>query len=107
MGRDYAPLLDEPAARGLPGPTILAALRAAAALQLWAGQRPRLFRRLLERDTLAWHPATLGALAWAAWAEASPGSLRFVLRSAIRGRDLLAGCVLGGREACEWRFAFE
>jgi glycosyltransferase involved in cell wall biosynthesis len=82
-----------------------AALRSAGAMQLWAGYRPRLLRPMLGRDVLEWSASALGAVVWAAWASASPGSLRCVLRSVIRARDLLAGLRLRDGEAYEWRFA--
>lgn len=103
-GRDYTPLLERPRGDDVTRATVRAALHSAGALRLWAGLRPRVFRRALGRDAFEWRPTALRTLAWAAWAGVSPGSLRFGLRSLIRGRDLLAGLRLKDGEACEWRF---
>jgi hypothetical protein len=55
--------------------------------RLWAGTRPRVLRRLLADGDLGWNRASLGALAWALWAEASPASLRLALRALGRLRE--------------------
>jgi glycosyltransferase involved in cell wall biosynthesis len=103
-GHDYAALLASPGRCHVTRSAIRTSLRSAGALELWAGHRPRLFRRMLHRDLFEWHPAILHTLVWSAWAEASPASLRFLIRSLVRGRDLLAGLRLKGGRACEWRF---
>jgi glycosyltransferase involved in cell wall biosynthesis len=59
---------------------------------LWAGGRPRLFRRLLRRGKLSIDLRTFSALTWAAWASASPSTLRDFLRllTAVRNRFAVA-----------------
>jgi hypothetical protein len=57
---------------------------------LWAGGRPRFFRRLLKRATLAPNFRTLSAVAWTAWASLEPRSLRAFLRSLLLLRNLRA-----------------
>ena len=74
------------------------AIRSAAAMQLWAGNRPAIFRSLLRRH------ATPGALLWAAWASLNPRGLRLLCRGVIRMRDLVAGCLLRGEDARPWRY---
>ena len=55
---------------------------------LWAGQRPKLFRRFLKRAKLKPDFITASALAWTTWASLSPATLRGVLRmlASIRNR---------------------
>jgi len=101
-GRDYGALLERPP-DDVGRAAVRAALRAVASVHLWAGQRPRIFRRMLGRDAFEWSPQALFALAWAAWAGASPGSLRVVLRAFVRARDLLAMARLKDQEVWEWR----
>jgi hypothetical protein len=57
---------------------------------LWAGGRPRLFRRFLKRARLAPDFATVSALVWTAWASASPTSLRAFLSLLLRFRNMSA-----------------
>ena len=57
--------------------------------RLWAGERPRVLRRLLAQGDLGWNRASLGALVGALWAEASPASLRLALRMLGRLRGAM------------------
>ena len=57
---------------------------------LWAGGRPRLFRRLLKRGKLSFDFRTLSALVWTAWASLEPRSLRTFLHSLMFVRNLRA-----------------
>jgi glycosyltransferase involved in cell wall biosynthesis len=57
---------------------------------LWAGHRPRLFRRLLARGSLSANFASLSAIIWTAWASLSPGTLRPFLLMLVRLRSALA-----------------
>ena len=82
----------------------LRALRAAASMQLWAGQRPQLLKLLLADGAIRWNAQSVYTLAWAAWARVSPGSLRACLRGFIRTRDLLASSRHPDGRICEWRF---
>lgn len=57
---------------------------------LWAGGRPHLFRRLLDRGMLALNIRTATALVWTAWASLEPRSLRIFLRSLLFARNIHA-----------------
>jgi GT2 family glycosyltransferase len=59
-------------------------------IALWAGGKPRLFRRLLRRGHLSANFRTATALVWTAWASFSPGSLRGFLRLLLVARNYLA-----------------
>ncbi|MES2326363.1 MAG: glycosyltransferase family A protein [Pseudomonadota bacterium] len=61
---------------------------------LWAGGRPRFFRRLLKRATLAPNFRTISAVAWTAWASLEPRSLRAFLRSLLLVRNLRAALAM-------------
>ena len=62
-------------------------------LILWAGGKPRLLRRLMQRGELAFNFRTMAAIVWTAWAEVSPSSLRAFLRLIVKTRNWLAGSV--------------
>ena len=70
---------------------------------LWAGGRPRIFRRLLSRGDLKWNRASAAALGWALWASLSPASLRACLRLLNNGRNVAARRRLAGMEYVEWQ----
>ena len=72
-------------------------------VHLWAGEHPRLFRRLLRRGNLGWTRHTFIALVWTAWASASPSSLRLFLRLLLKGRNLTASPNVGFDEPVIWR----
>lgn len=55
---------------------------------LWAGGRPRLFKRLLSRSALGFDRRTLTALVWTAWGAAEPHSLRAFIRLLLLRRKL-------------------
>jgi glycosyltransferase involved in cell wall biosynthesis len=57
-------------------------------ITLWAGGRPRLFKRLLRRGALGVDRRSLSALAWVAWASVEPHSLRAFMRLLLLGRRL-------------------
>jgi glycosyltransferase involved in cell wall biosynthesis len=69
---------------------------------LWAGGRPRFFKRLLKRGDLAFDFHTLSALVWTAWASLGPGSLRAFLRSLLFVRNYHAGLILRGDDPVTW-----
>jgi len=54
---------------------------------LWAGRRPRLFRRLLQRSALAFNVRSTRALIWTGWASLSPSTLRFFHRLVNKVRN--------------------
>jgi glycosyltransferase involved in cell wall biosynthesis len=63
---------------------------AIGSVRLWAGGKPRLFRRMLSRARLSWNMRSATALIWTAWASASPSSLRRFLLLLLRARNRLA-----------------
>ena len=69
---------------------------------LWAGQRPRLLRRLIRQGKLSLDFRSLSALIWTAWASASPASLRAFIRSLLVGRNLFAAAVVETDEPVLW-----
>ena len=60
-------------------------------ITLWAGGRPRLFKRLLHRGALGFNRRSLAALVWTAWASVEPHSLRAFIRLLLFGRKLRSG----------------
>ena len=70
--------------------------------QLWAGGRPRLFRRLIKRGRLSFDFHTLTALVWTAWASLEPRSLRMFLRSLLVARNLGASLLVRANQPVEW-----
>lgn len=73
-----------------------------ASTLLWAGQRPRVLRRMLRYGDLRYNSISAHSLLWAAWGDLSPKSLRFVLRSLLHLRNLVAWPLLRGKAAIEW-----
>jgi len=69
---------------------------------LWAGGRPRFFRRLLKRGHLSLNAATITALVWTGWASVAPGSLRAFLRLLLFIRNAHASLVLKGDRPIRW-----
>jgi len=70
---------------------------------LWAGERPRVLRRLWRRGDLGFNRTSLAILAWALWGTVSPRSLRFALRSMIRLRDFAVRNRFRDGQAYPWR----
>jgi glycosyltransferase involved in cell wall biosynthesis len=81
----------------------LAVLYRLGAMRLWAGHRTMILGPLFAHRSLGLNVASAITLASATWGSFNPASLRFVLRSAIRARDLLASAVLKDGSPCEWR----
>ena len=69
---------------------------------LWAGGRPRFFRRLLKRGQLGLNVHTLTGLVWTAWASLAPGTLRGFLRSLLFVRNAHASLILKGDNPVRW-----
>jgi glycosyltransferase involved in cell wall biosynthesis len=69
---------------------------------LWSGGRPRLFRRFLHRAKLGLDRRSLGALAWTAWASASPATLRAFLRLRLATRNALSTRRVGRDRPLLW-----
>jgi glycosyltransferase involved in cell wall biosynthesis len=74
-----------------------------ASTLLWAGHRPHVFRRMLRHGDLQYNSVSLHALIWAAWGTVSPKSLRFMLRTLLHLRNMIARPMLRGKAAIEWR----
>lgn len=71
--------------------------------RLWAGERPRLMRRLLRRGRLRPDAETALTLGWAALAHASPRTLRLLLKSLNRVRSLRARARVTPGAVYPWR----
>ena len=81
----------------------LAAFYMLGAMRLWAGNPPMLLRPMVEKKTLKWNPKTIMIFISAVLGHVSPPTLRAVLRSSIRVRDLVAGVRVKDGRPCEWR----
>jgi hypothetical protein len=60
---------------------------ALGSVRLWAGGKPRLFRRTISRAQLSCNFKSASALVWTAWASASPSSLRAFMRFLVTARN--------------------
>ena len=69
-------------------------------LQLWAGQRPRYFRRLLKHGELRLNFRSVSALAWTLWASLSPVTLRLLMRGLSSLRN--ASAKSDTKDAVDW-----
>jgi glycosyltransferase involved in cell wall biosynthesis len=101
QGKDYEGLfggLDE-ASRKLD-PRVFVAI---GSVRLWAGGRPRLFRRFLTRARLSWDFRTAMASVWTAWASASPSTLRLFLRLLLMVRNRFASRPVWTNRPLEWK----
>lgn len=88
QGKNYDGLFDRPATdSGKLDPRVFIAL---GSVRLWAGGKPRLFRRLLKRAQVSPNFLTASALIWTAWASASPSSLRAFLMFLLSVRNRFA-----------------
>jgi glycosyltransferase involved in cell wall biosynthesis len=83
--QDYDDLLRPAANYGKVDPRVFISL---GSQLLWAGGKPRFFKRLLKRAELAPDFRTLSAIVWTAWASLEPRSLRAFLRSLLLVRNL-------------------
>lgn len=87
-GRSYDDLLaGRPTQDAKLDPRVFIAL---GSVVLWAGHRPRLFRRLLKRGDLKLNFRTVSSIIWTAWASFNPWSLRQFMRMLLLGRNLYA-----------------
>ena len=82
----------------------MSALYMHAAMQLWAGHSPKMFRTAMDNPERAWDLQGILLLLWGAWAATSPGSLRAMMRSIILTRDFLASFRIDDDKSCEWHF---
>lgn len=84
QGRAYDDLLDLPIEQEARiDPRVFISV---GSMALWAGGKPRLFRRLFARGDLRFNFRSVSALVWTAWASAEPRSLRAFLRLVLMGR---------------------
>jgi glycosyltransferase involved in cell wall biosynthesis len=101
-GRDYSPILagEQGPAEGekLMTPSFITS----GSPLVWAGERPRVLRRLASRALLHWNAGSAVALIWAAWADLSPKSLRLFLQGFLRVRNRAARKHLEGKAWVEW-----
>ena len=81
----------------------LASLYMLGAMRLWAGQPVSILPHVMAKHTLKFNVRSLMVLGSAALGAASPGLLKFSLRSLIRSRDFLAGLRVKDGRAYEWR----
>jgi glycosyltransferase involved in cell wall biosynthesis len=98
-GRSYDDLLH---IRPCPDKIDPRVFMAATSLRLWAGDRPRLFRRLLQRGRLTFDIRSLTALVVTSWAQTSPSTLRAFLRLFLKGKNLLAGSAAKSPGPLKW-----
>ncbi|HEX8553346.1 MAG TPA: glycosyltransferase family A protein [Sphingomonas sp.] len=103
-GEDYTPLLH--AHRALPhddrarlNPNTFLSLDF---ITLWSGLRPHTLNRILRHGRIGFDAVTIKALIWSAWATASPGTLRQVMRVMLRSRSAKARAALAGQSVFEW-----
>lgn len=89
--------------RGSENGEDLAAFYMLGAMRIWSGQPPGIFRDILTNKSFKLNLATVMALGLAAGGTVSPSLLRFMLRSFIQTRDLLAGFKLNDENFYEWR----
>ncbi|MDX6612052.1 MAG: hypothetical protein QOD75_1238 [Blastocatellia bacterium] len=80
----------------------LAAFYMLGAMRLWAGNPPMLLEAILKKRSWQWNAKTLMILASALWGHTSPSTLRVVMCSSIRARDLLASVRVKDGEPYEW-----
>jgi hypothetical protein len=96
----YEELLEKTTApRGKVDPRIYISL---GSVVLWAGKRPRFFRRLLERARLAPNFHSVSVLVWTAWASLSPGTLRSFLLFLLAARNRYAISTSGMKGPVFW-----
>lgn len=76
---------------------------AVGSVQLWGGNTPHLFRRLLRRANLGWNFGSIAALVWTAWASIQPSSLRWFLKFLLLLRNHYASGRLQTDKPVFWR----
>ena len=98
-GEGYEDLLAARSAARLLDPRVFISVGSAT---LWAGGRPRLFRRLLNRGDLRFDVRTASALVWTACASLAPGLLRRGLRLWLLARNARASLFVQPHEPVLW-----
>lgn len=99
-GRDYEDILAD--AGRSPRKIDPRSYIALGSVILWAGCRPRLFRRLLERGNFSADFRSLSAIVWTAWASLSPGTLRPFLLILVKARTAVSTRPEGPTEPVPW-----
>jgi glycosyltransferase involved in cell wall biosynthesis len=72
------------------------------AVRLWAGGKPRLFRRFLSHAQLSWNARTLVGLVWTTWASASPATLRAFLMFLLKARNRFTSGQISTEDPVLW-----
>lgn len=62
---------------------------ALGSMELWSGGSPNVLGRLIRRGDLKWNRESAVAMIWAGWARLSPSSLRWLLTTLVRMRNLV------------------
>jgi glycosyltransferase involved in cell wall biosynthesis len=101
-GNDYTPILMGPHGPAEGEKLMPPSFITAGSPLVWAGERPGAFRRLATRGLLRWNRGSAIALAWAAWADLSPRTLRLFLQAFLKARNLAAARHVPARGGTEW-----
>jgi glycosyltransferase involved in cell wall biosynthesis len=100
QGKSYDDLLDDDSEKVTKlDPWVFVSL---GSVMLWAGGKPRLFRRLLRKGKLSFDFRTLSAMAWTAWASFNPSSLRAMLLLLLKARNRFAVAAVPAGDSILW-----
>lgn len=99
----YEPLLLSDREAGAQHQLVPQSFVACGSVHLWAGQSPRLFRRLCRLGALRFDAPSAQALVWTAWAELSSATLRAALRMMLAVRNVRARRSLEHDSVVEWQ----
>jgi len=104
LDASYARMSSPPAGRTVAaeGPVPPACFILSGSPRLWAGERPRVLPRLLRKTNRRWSRQYAAVLLWALWGEASPGTLRYALRTAAAIRERRVPVALKNARWVEW-----
>lgn len=97
--QEYDDLLNRVGAGGKVDPRVFISL---GSQLLWAGGKPRYFKRLLARAELGPNVRSFSALVWTAWASLEPKSLRTFLRGLLLARNVRASLKMRINGPVEW-----
>jgi hypothetical protein len=100
-GGSYEPLLcslETAAAPDVSARTIVSV----ASLQLWAGIRPTVLRRVWRGAVVSRRIEGFAMLVWAGWARTAPASLRRALRAFVRARNAAVAGRIHQGQVYEW-----
>jgi glycosyltransferase involved in cell wall biosynthesis len=102
-GKDYTPILMGPHGPEEGEKLVLPSFITCGSPLVWAGQRPHAFSGVTRRGLLRWNRGSATALAWAAWADLSPRTLRAFLQAYLKIRNRAARRALGSARWVEWK----